>query len=227
MTSNSNSTSDNGTSVPDVMTAAQQIGYGEAKDVLQLKADVPVPKELKSSQILIRNHAVSINAIDWKLLNGNMSIIKTYAFPHIPGNSTGRIHQLSMNLLRLGMDCSGVVMNVGSSVTRFKVGDAVYGNLGYGNAFAEYVRGDESLFALKPSNLSFAEAAAVPLAAETAYEALFEQGKITPDSKVFICGGATGVGLFAIPLAKSVGARVACTSSTRNLSTMQKLSEKR
>ncbi|CAF3844341.1 unnamed protein product, partial [Rotaria sordida] len=155
-----------GNNIPDLMTAAQQVGYGDAKDALQLKSDVTVPKELKASQVLVRNHAVSINAIDWKLLNGNMSIIKTYAFPHIPG-----------------MDCSGIVVNVGSSVGRLKVGDAVYGNMGYGNAFAEYVRADESLFALKPVNLSFAEAAAVPLAGETAYEALFQQREITRDSK--------------------------------------------
>lgn len=122
-----------------------------------------------------------------------------------------------------GMDCAGVVVDVGSSVKRLKVGDAVYGNLGYGHAFAEYVSGDESLFALKPTNLSFAEAAAIPLAAETAYEALFEQGQISKDSKVFICGGSTGVGLFAIQLAKAVGANVACTSSPRNLDTIKKL----
>ncbi|CAF1389458.1 unnamed protein product, partial [Rotaria sordida] len=129
-----------------------------------------------------------------------------YAFPHIPG-----------------MDCSGIVVNVGSSVERLKVGDAVYGNMGYGNAFAEYVRADESLFALKPANLSFAEAAAVPLAGETAYEALFQQGEITRDSKVFICGGPTGVGLFGIQLAKAVGAHIACTSSSRNMDTVKKL----
>lgn len=73
-------------SVPDVMVAAQQTGYGEAKDVLQLKSDVPVPKELKPCQVLVKSYAVSIDAIDWKLLSGNMSIIKTYTFPHIPGS---------------------------------------------------------------------------------------------------------------------------------------------
>lgn len=72
--------------IPNVMVAAQQIGYGHAKDVLILKSDVPVPKSLKPSEVLVKNHAVSINAIDWKLLNGNMSIIKTYTFPAIPGN---------------------------------------------------------------------------------------------------------------------------------------------
>ncbi|CAF0984626.1 unnamed protein product [Rotaria sp. Silwood1] len=75
-----------GNNIPDVMAAAQQLSYGDAKDVLQLKSDVPIPKEVKELQVLIRNHAVSINAINWKLLNGNMSIIETYAFSHIPDN---------------------------------------------------------------------------------------------------------------------------------------------
>ncbi|CAF1276670.1 unnamed protein product [Rotaria sp. Silwood1] len=75
-----------GNNIPDVMIAAQQLGYVDAKYVLQLKSDVPTPKEVKASQVLVRNHAVSINAIDWKLLNGNISIIKTYAFSNIPDN---------------------------------------------------------------------------------------------------------------------------------------------
>ncbi|CAF1276654.1 unnamed protein product [Rotaria sp. Silwood1] len=75
------------------------------------------------------------------------------------------------------MDCSGIVADIHSSVKRLKIDDAVYGNMGYGNAFAEYVHGDESLFALKPTNLSFTEAAAVSLAVETADVAFFEQGK--------------------------------------------------
>lgn len=125
------------------------------------------------------------------------------------------------------MDCAGIVVSVGSEVKRLTVGDAVYGNLGYGNAFAEYVRGDESSFAIKPQKLSFNEAAAIPLAAETAYEALFEQSEITRDSKVLICGGPTGVGLFAIQSAKATGAHVACTSSPRNRDTLKKLGKEK
>jgi NADPH:quinone reductase-like Zn-dependent oxidoreductase len=139
--------------IPSVMTAVQQNGYGEARDVIILGQDVPVPRQLSPNQILVRVYAAAINPIDWKLLNGNMSLIKRYSFPHIPGN-----------------DVAGVVIDVGSSAKRLKVGDKVYGNQnGDGGTYAEYVRGNESQFALKPNNLTMVEAAAVPLACETSY----------------------------------------------------------
>ena len=167
---------DNG--IPFVMKAAQQNGYGEVRNVLTLREDVPVPRELSSKQILIRVIAVSINPVDWKLLNGNLSLIVRTSFPHIPGK-----------------DVAGIVVDVGSEVKRFKVGDKVYGNPGMtGGSYAEYTRGDEQFFALKPNNLTMEEAAAVPLACETSYQVLFR--KISPPvgagSKVLICGGSTG-----------------------------------
>jgi NADPH:quinone reductase-like Zn-dependent oxidoreductase len=195
--------------IPSVMTAAQQSGYGEARDVITLKQDVPVPRQLSSNQVLVRVHAASINPVDWKLLNGNMSLIKRYSFPHTPGN-----------------DVAGIVVDVGSAVTRLKVGDKVYGNRnGDGGAYAEYVRGNDSQFALKPNNLTMVEAAAVPLACETSYQVLFNQASppIGPGSKVFVCGGATATGWYAIQLAKAVGAHVATTSSQRNFSVLEKL----
>jgi NADPH:quinone reductase-like Zn-dependent oxidoreductase len=145
--------------IPSTMKAAQQSNYGEVRDVLTLRDDVPVPQTLSSKQILVRVHAASINPLDWKLLNGNLSVMSRYTFPHIPGN-----------------DVAGVVVNIGSGVTRFQVGDKVYGNLGIpGGSYAEFVRGNETLFALKPKNLSMEEAAAVPLACETSYQALFKK----------------------------------------------------
>ncbi|CAF1137288.1 unnamed protein product [Rotaria sordida] len=198
--------------IPSVMTAAQQNSYGEARDVITLRSDVLVPRQLSCNQVLVRVHAASINPIDWKLLNGNMSHVNRYSFPHIPGN-----------------DVAGVVVNVGSSVKRLKIGDKVYGNLsGDGGTYAEFVRGNESKFALKPNNLTMIEAAAVPLACETSYQVLFNKASppIGPGSKVFVCGGATATGWYAIQMAKAVGAHVATTSSQRNFGLLEKLGYK-
>jgi NADPH:quinone reductase-like Zn-dependent oxidoreductase len=197
--------------IPFVMLAAQQNGYGDARDVLTLSQNVPVPRQLSSNQILVRVHAASINPIDWKVLNGNMSLVKKLSFPHIPGN-----------------DVAGVVVDVGSSVQRLQVGDKVYGNLGGdGGTYAEYVRGNESHFALKPNNLSMVEAAAVPLACEVSYQALFKKTSppIGSESKVFVCGGSSATGSYAIQLAKAVGAHVTTTCSQRNFSFMERLGE--
>ncbi|CAF1145072.1 unnamed protein product [Adineta steineri] len=198
--------------IPSLMTAAHQNGYGEAGDVLTLAYEVPVPRQLSSNQILVRVYAASINPIDWKLLNGNLSLIIRPSFPHIPGK-----------------DVAGVVINVGSSVKRLKIGDQVYGNVHNDEgAYAEYVRGKESQFALKPNNLTMIEAAAIPLACETSYQALFTKTSpsVGPKSKVFICGGASATGWFAIQMAKAVGAHVATTCSQRNFSLMEKLGYK-
>jgi len=195
--------------IPSVMKAAQQNGFGDVRDVLTLREDVPVPRELSPKQVLVRVHAASINPIDWKVLNGNMSLITRFQFPHIPGK-----------------DVAGVVVDTGSNVKRFKVGDKVYGNLGMTDgSFAEYTRGDESSFALKPNNLTMEEAAAIPLACETSYQALFNKASppIGTGSKILIAGGSTSTGLYAIQLAKAVGAYVTTTCSKRNVGLMEKL----
>lgn len=197
--------------IPSVMKAAQQNGYGEARNVITLGQDIPVPRQLSSNQILIRVYAASINPVDWKLLNGNLSLVMRYSFPHTPGN-----------------DVAGIVVSVGSSVKRLKIGDKVYGNQnGDGGTYAEYVRGYESKFALKPNNLTMVEAAAVPLACETTYQVLFNKTSppVGSGTKVFICGGATATGWYAIQLAKAVGAHVAITSSQRNFSLLEKMGE--
>jgi NADPH:quinone reductase-like Zn-dependent oxidoreductase len=195
--------------IPSVMKAAQQNNYGEARNVLTLRDDVPVPRKLSSKQILVRVNAASINPVDWKILNGNMSLINRLSFPHIPG-----------------FDVAGVVVDVGSGVKRFQPGDKVYGNVAFnGGGYAEYVRENESMFALKPKNLTMEEAASVPIACETSYQALFTKASppVRSGTKVFICGGSTATGLFAIQLAKVVGAQVATTSSQRNFSLLEKL----
>ncbi|CAF0897810.1 unnamed protein product [Rotaria sp. Silwood1] len=196
-------------SIPSVMKAAQQNNFGEIRNVLTLRDDVPVPRKLSAKQILVRVHAASINPVDWKLLNGNLSLVIHYSFPHIPGN-----------------DVAGVVVDIGSEVKRFQIGDKVYGNVGvHGGSYAEYVCGNESMFALKPKNLTMEEAAAVPLACETSYQALFK--KVSPPvgagTKIFICGGSSATGFFAIQLAKAVGAQVATTCSQRNFNFLKQL----
>ncbi|CAF4550220.1 unnamed protein product [Rotaria sp. Silwood2] len=196
-------------SIPSIMKAAQQSNYGDVRDVLTIRDDVSVPHKLSAKHILVRVHAASINPVDWKLLNGNLSPVSRYSFPHIPGN-----------------DVAGVVVGIGSGVKRFQIGDKVYGNVGiHGGSYAEYVSGNESMFALKPKNLTMEEAAAVPLACETSYQGLFQ--KLSPPvgagTKVFICGGSSATGFFAIQLAKAVGAQVATTCSQRNFSLLQKL----
>jgi len=199
----------NDSGIPSVMKAAQQNGYGDARNVLTLRDDVPVPRELSSKQILVRVHAASINPVNWKILNGNLSLIARLSFPHIPGN-----------------DIAGVVVDIGSGITRFKVGDKVYGNLGLtGGSYAEYARGNESLFAIKPNNLTMEEAAAIPLACETTYQAFLNKSSplVGPGTKVLICGGSTACGLFGIQLAKAVGAHVTATCSQRNFGLMKKL----
>jgi NADPH:quinone reductase-like Zn-dependent oxidoreductase len=195
--------------IPLVMTAAQQNNYGDACDVITLCQDVPVPGQLSCKQILVRVYAAAINPVDWKVLKGNMSFIKRLSFPHTPGT-----------------DVAGAVVAVGSSVKRLRVGDKVYGNLGIdGGSYAEYVRGKESLFALKPSNLTMVEAAAVPLACITSYQALFKTPSpiVGPESKIMRCGGSSATGLYAVQLAKAVGAHVTTTCSQRNFNFMGKL----
>ncbi|CAF1121613.1 unnamed protein product [Didymodactylos carnosus] len=203
------STTKNESGIPSVMRAAQQTNFGDVRDVLTIVDNVPIPRQLSSKQILIRAHAASINPADWKIMSGMLSIFIRYSWPHIPGS-----------------DVAGEIVDMGPEVKRFRVGDHVYGNVGIGaGAFAEYVRADESLFALKPKNLTMEEAAAVPVACDTSYQALFH--KVSPPigkgSKIFICGGSSACGLFAIQLAKAVGASVATTCSQRNFQLMEKL----
>lgn len=196
-------------SIPSLMRAAQQTSYGEVRDVLTLRDDVPVPCQLSPTQVLVHVHATSINPADWRLLNGSVALVVRYSFPHIPGS-----------------DVAGVVVAIGSAVERFHLGDQVYGNLGVqGGALAQYARADQSMLALKPTNLTMEEAAGVPLACETSYEALFQ--RFTPavgkGTKLFICGGSSATGLFAIQLAKAVEASVAVTCSSRNFRLIEQL----
>ena len=186
------------------MKAIVYTKYG-SPDVLQLKeVEKPAPKE---NEVLVKVQAASVNAADWHLLTADIFLVRLNAGLLKPKNTI------------LGCDIAGRVEAVGRDVTQFKPGDKVFGDVfghNYGG-FAEYVTAPESDLALKPANLSFEEAAAVPLAAKTALQGLRDLGQIQAGQKVLINGASGGVGTFAVQIAKSFGAEVTAVCSTRNL----------
>jgi NADPH:quinone reductase-like Zn-dependent oxidoreductase len=161
-------------------------------------------------ELLVKVHAAAINPLDWHYLRGTPYIMRLDAGVGAPENP------------RLGVDFAGTVEAVGKNVRLFKPGDAVFG--GKFGAFAEYlgVREDRAV-ALKPANVSFAEAAAVPIAAVTALQALRDKGHLQAGEKVLINGASGGVGTFAVQIAKAYGGEVTAVCSTRNLQMVQAL----
>jgi NADPH:quinone reductase-like Zn-dependent oxidoreductase len=153
-------------------------------------------------EVLIRVRAASLNPLDYHLLR----------HPFIRRVLFARTKQ---KITRPGRDVAGEVEAVGSNVTEFKPGDAVFGSCG--GAFAEYACASESALAIKPDNVTFEQAAAVPVAALTALQGLRDKGKIQPGQKVLINGAAGGVGTFAVQIGKSFGAVVTGVCSTRNV----------
>lgn len=180
--------------------AYEQFG---SPDVLEL-TEVRKP-EAQHNQVLVRVRAASPNPYDWHFMRGLPYIARLTAIGlRKPKNSV------------LGSDMAGVVESVGSEVTRFRPGDEVFGFVGAGG-FAEYVSAEETLLALKPANLSFQQAATVPLAGLTALQGLRDAGQIKANQKVLIVGASGGVGTFAVQIAKWFGADVTGVCSTRNL----------
>ena len=179
--------------------------YG-SPDVLEI-GELEKPK-INESEILVQAHASSVNPVDWKIRNGSMKIFIGKKFPK-----------------GLGGDIAGKVIEVGEKVTRFAVGDEVYGKIsGFkGNAYAEYVVAKPEDLAQKPVNLNFNEAATIPLAALTAYQALVNRGELTKSSKVLINGCSGGVGHFAVQIAKALGADVTGVCSTKNVALAKEL----
>jgi NADPH:quinone reductase-like Zn-dependent oxidoreductase len=182
------------------MKAAVYTRYGPP-DVVQI-TDVAKPTP-KDNEVLIKVRAASVNPLDWHFIRGKPYIVRLGAGPRKPKNT------------RLGVDLAGQVEAVGRNVKQFKPGDEVYG-VSRG-AFAEYVCAIEDKLALKPANLSFEDAAAVPVAAISALQGLRDKGRIRLGHKVLIDGASGGVGTFAIQIAKSFGAEVTAVCSTRNV----------
>jgi NADPH:quinone reductase-like Zn-dependent oxidoreductase len=175
-------------------------------DVLHLE-EVKKPA-LHEEKVLVKVHAASINAGDWHMLTADP----------FPMRLTGVGLFKPKNMI-LGADIAGCVEAVGRNVKQFRPGEAVFGDVfGLGSgSFAEYVSIPESALALKPSNVSFEEAAVVPVAAVTALQGLRDQGHMQPGQKVLINGASGGVGTFAIQIAKAFGADVTAVCSTWNL----------
>src|SRR5687768_16920776 len=173
------------------MKAIVREKYG-SPDVLEFReVDKPAPSD---NQVLVRVHAVSVNAMDWHILRGK---------PFLGRIMLGGLRKPKSTIL--GSDVAGRVEAVGANVTKFQPGDEVFGACGQGG-FAEYVCARESAFVLKPATISFEEAAAVPVAAVTALQGLRDSGQVQPGQKVLINGASGGVGTFAVQIAKSFGA---------------------
>ncbi|WP_355603694.1 NADP-dependent oxidoreductase [Xanthomonas cannabis] len=170
-------------------------------------SELPRPT-LKPNEVLVEVHAASVNPVDNMIMAGTFKPILTFDLP-----------------ATLGSDLAGIVTEVGSRVTRFKKGDAVFASvfdLGTGT-LAEFAVVPESAAALKPANLDFVQAASIPMVGLTSWQALTERARLQHGQKVFIPAGSGGIGTFAIQLAKQIGAHVGTTTSTGNMPLVRSL----
>jgi NADPH:quinone reductase-like Zn-dependent oxidoreductase len=186
------------------MKAIVYTQYG-SPDVLQFNdVEKPAPK---ANEVLVKIHTAAANALDWHFMRAEPFLARLENGLFKPKNT------------KLGADFAGRVEAVGSGVTQFQPGDEVVGN-NFGRdlgAFAEYINVSEDVLVLKPSRVSFEDAAAAPTSALTALQGLRDKGQIKPGQKVLINGASGGVGSFAVQLAKAFGAEVTAVCSTRNL----------
>ena len=187
------------------MKAVVYYNYG-SPDVLKCE-EIEKPTA-GDNEVLIKVRAASVNPLDRFFMRGT-PIVRI-----LPGLRKPKV-------TRLGVDVAGQVEAVGRNVTQFKPGDEVFGVCR--GAFAEYVCAVEDKLALKPANISFEDAAAVPVAALTALQGLRDKGRIQPGHKVLVDGASGGVGTFAVQIAKSFGAEVTAVCSTRNVDTARSI----
>ena len=182
------------------MKAAQMQKYSKEIQVEINNVEIP---EINNHEVLVKVKAAGVNPLDILTLNGSVRMIADYEFP-----------------LTIGNELSGVIEAVGKDVVDFQVGDKVYSRLPVNKigAFAEYVAVKDDAIAKMPENLSFIEAAAVPLTALTAYQALKDVLHVQPNTKLFIPGGTGGFGAMAIHIAKSMGLYVITSGSERGRS---------
>ena len=196
----------------DTMNAIVYTHYG-SPDVLQFKGiERPTPKD---NEVLIKVHAASVNAGDLHVLRADPFLIRLMGYGLLKPKNT-----------ILGADIAGRIVAIGPNVTQFQPGDDVFGDLsesGKRGGFAEYVCASADALVLKPSRLSFEEAAAVPVAAVTALQGLRDKGHIQAGQKVLIHGASGGVGMFAVQIAKAFGAEVTAVCSTRNVDAVRSM----
>jgi NADPH:quinone reductase-like Zn-dependent oxidoreductase len=192
------SESPNSESRDDVMRAIVQDAYG-ATDVLRL-AEIDMP-DIAASEVLVKVRAAGLDRGTWHLMTGQPYLMRLIGFGfRRPKNPVS------------GLDVAGTVVAVGSEVTRFKPGDEVFG-IARGS-FAEYAAAREDKLAHKPANLSFEQAAVVPISGSTALQGLRDAGRVEAGQKVLVIGASGGVGTYAVQLAKALGAQVTGVSST-------------
>ena len=192
------------------MKTVKHTEYGSPSLLQFAEVAIPTPKD---DEVLVKIHAVSLNAYDWHILTADIFLVRF------------EMGLTKPKATRIGADIAGRVEAVGKNVTQFKPGDEVYGDLAScgGGGFAEYVTAPASYIAHKPANLSFEKAAAVPMAAITALQGLRDVGKIQAGQKVLINGASGGVGTYAVQLAKYFGAEVTAVCSTRNVEMVRSL----
>ncbi|MBD1826921.1 NAD(P)-dependent alcohol dehydrogenase [Microcoleus vaginatus GB1-A2] len=179
--------------------------YGSAEELQYRELEKPIAK---SNELLVRVRASSVNPVDWKIRQGHLQLLTGFNFPRI-----------------VGSDISGVVVEVGREVSNFQPGDEVYTFLNpiNGGACAEYAVVAESDAAIKPKNITHAEAAAVPIAGLTALQSLRDLGQIQAGNKVLINGASGGVGTFAVQVAKAMNAEVTGVCSAKNIEFIKSL----
>lgn len=191
----------------ETMRAITQDRYGSAEVLRPARLPIPV---IEDDEVLVRVHAAGVDRGTWHLMAGKPYLMRVMGFGFRGPKNTVP-----------GLDVAGTVVSVGSSVTRFAVGDEVLGISS--GAFAEYAPAKESKVILKPAGLSFEQAAAVPVSGLTAYQALHGAGRLVSGQKVLVVGASGGVGSYAVQFAKAQGAEVTGVSSTSKVDLVRSL----
>ncbi len=192
--------------IPATMKAVVHDSYGTANIEVR-DTETPQPEE---DRVLIKVHSSSVNAYEWHMVSGQPYLMRLMNGLTKP--KTGKV----------GADVSGTVVAVGPDVTRFRVGDAVFGDIGIG-AYAEYAVARERNLAVKPDGISFEQAAAVPMAGLTALQGLRDLGELHPGQNVLVIGASGGVGTYAVQIALAMRAEVTAVCITHNVETAESI----